>query len=579
MPLSGVFFVSLHHQSNRMTMFKKTDPNPQLDIFTAPSMQLGSRASKKYSDPNSWHNQFYSLVTTKIDEEIFKPLFPEGKKSGRPNASIRILVAMSVLKEGFGCSDEDLFEKCEFDLLTRKALGLELLTDVTPSIDTYYLFRRRICEYQERTGIDLMQLCFEQLTGNQIRLLKISGKCVRMDSKLIGSNIARQSRYELIHTTLVKFLKTCTLAHLSPEQEERAKGYLKEDSSKTIYRSDSDSLQSNIAIIGNFIMEILAAFPATSPAHDLLQRLFDEQYVVMDGKAVLRDKKEVKADSLQNPNDPDATYRAKNDQKVQGYVTNITETVEEGKPNIITSVQVETAVFADCHFLQKAVENSERVTDSTIEDLYADGAYQSPDNREFAKSHNAMRLKTGKMQGGCRWELIPHDEDGLTIREIATGNTYEAVKAVTMHGSRMRWRIPWNNKTGWRYFEDKDIKAYQLRKQIESLPLEEQHKRNNVEAAMFQYSFHTRNGKTRYRGLLKHRMHAYSRCMWMNLRRMVIFQISTFQRSIFALFGPIREAFGSFKAISRKIFTSGADCYVSLRMTTLVRLDSKYAPF
>ena len=43
----------------------------------------------------------------------------------------------------------------------------------------------------------------------------------------------------------------------------------------------------------------------------------------MDGKAVLRDKKEVKADSLQNPNDPDATYRAKNDQKVQGYVTNI----------------------------------------------------------------------------------------------------------------------------------------------------------------------------------------------------------------------------------------------------------------
>ena len=85
---------------------------------------------------------------------------------------------------------------------------------------------------------------------------------------------------------------------------------------------------------------MLAAFSAISPAHDLLQRLFDEQYVVMDGKAVLRGKKEVKADSLQNPNDPDATYRSKNDQKVQGYVTNITETVEEGKPNIITSVQV-----------------------------------------------------------------------------------------------------------------------------------------------------------------------------------------------------------------------------------------------
>ena len=34
---------------------------------------------------------------------------------------------------------------------------------------------------------------------------------------------------------------------------------------------------------------------------------------------------------------------------------------------------------------------------------------------------------------------------------------------------------------------------------------------------MFLYSFHTRNGKTRYLGLLKHRIHAFSRCMWMNL--------------------------------------------------------------
>lgn len=73
-------------------------------------------------------------MTTKIDNEIFKPLFPEGNKRGCPNAFIRILVVMSVLKEVFGCSDENLFEKCEFDLLIRKALGMELLTDVAPSI-------------------------------------------------------------------------------------------------------------------------------------------------------------------------------------------------------------------------------------------------------------------------------------------------------------------------------------------------------------------------------------------------------------------------------------------------------------
>ena len=567
MPISGIFYVPLHHQTDRKTMFKKTDPNPQLDMFTAPVMQLGSRASKKYSDPQAWHNQFYSLVTTKIDEEFFKPLVPEGKKSGRPNASIRVLVGMSILKEGYGCSDEDLFEKCEFDLLTRKALGLELLTDVTPSIDTYYLFRRRICEYEQKNGVDLMQKCFEQVAGEQVRLLKISGKCVRMDSKLIGSNIACQSRYELIHTTLVKFLKANDLSSLSAEQQDLAKSYLGEDSSKTVYRSDADTLQSRLSQIGGFIMEVLAAYPDTVSFHSLLKRVFDEQYTVGDGRAVLRDKKSIKADSLQNPNDPDASYRDKHGQKVQGYVTNITETVEEGNPSIITSVQVETAVFADCHFLKDAVENSERVTNSTIEDLYADGAYQSPENREFAKGHNDIQLKTGKMQGGCRWELIPHDEDGLTVREIATGNTFEAVKAVTNQGTRKRWRIPWDNKTGWRYFEDKDIKAYLLRKQIESLPPEEQHKRNNVEAAMFQYSFHTRNSKTRYRGLRKHRIHAFSRCMWMNLRRMVIFHLSTFQRPIFALYEPLRGAICWLKIVFVNQIRKPVVSYVSPGMT------------
>ena len=185
-------------------------------------------------------------------------------------------------------------------------------------------------------------------------------------------------------------------------------------------------------------------------------------------------------------------------------------------------MQTETATKADCHMLQEAVANSKKVTGTQVETVYADGAYQSPENRDFAAKHDNMQLKTGKMQGGGRWELFPHDGDKLTVREKTTGRTFEAVKAVTKQGKLNRWRIPWEGKKEWRYFEEKEIEAFKLRQQIESLPLEEQHKRNNVEAAMFQYSFHTRNGKTRYRGLLKHRMHAYARCAWMNLRKIVI---------------------------------------------------------
>ena len=525
-------------------MFRKTDATPQLDLFTAPSNILPKRAQKKYTDEKAWHNQFFKLVTSQIDEESFRPLFEE-TKMGAPNASIRILVAMSILKEGFGCSDEDLFEKCEFDLLARKALGLEMLDDKLPSRDTYYLFGRRLTAYEQETGINLMERCFEQVTGEQVKIFKISGTSVRMDSKLIGSNIAQYSRYELIHRTLCKILRDeRIMTMLNPKLRKGADVWLSEDSGKTVYRSNKNEMAQRLVKIGSYIYDVLKRLKEDAPGYDLLHRVFHDQYVVEKGKVELKDKHKVSSDSLQSPDDPDATYRDKNGQKVSGYVTNITETVEEDKPSIITSVQTEPVTFADCHFLEDAVHNTERVTGQLVKNVYADGEYQSPDNRAFAEGHAGMRLKTGKMQGGNRWELIRHDEDGLTVVDKQTGNTYEAVKAVTNQGKRQRWRIPWANKTGWRYFEDKDIEAYQLRKQIESLPPEEQRRRNNVEAAMFQYSFHTRNGKTRYRGLLKHRMQAYARCAWMNFRRVVIFQSAAFQRATFYLFWPLRGALG-----------------------------------
>ena len=505
-------------------MFKKTKANPQLDMFSDPSLQMGKRATKKYNDPKAWHNQFFKMITSRIDEEMFRPLFKDGNM-GAPNSSVRIIVSMSILKEGFGCSDEELFEKCEFDLLTRRALGLVNLSDKLPSIDTYYLFRRRTCAYYDEQGVDLMKSNFEHIAGEQVKELNISGKCVRMDSKLIGSNIAKYSRYELILLTLTKFLSHGeNMSVLSGDLLAMAKDYMKEDPSKTVYRSDKEVLQNRLSIIGSFIHSILPLYGDTSADIDILRRVFDDQYEVSEeGEVTLRDKKKISANSLQSPYDKDASFRNKHDQKVSGYVTNITETVEEGKPSIITSVQTETATKADCHMLQEAVANSEKVTGTQVETVYADGAYQSPENRDFAAKHDNMQLKTGKMQGGGRWELFLHDGDKLTVREKTTGKTFEAVKAVTKQGKFNRWRIPWDGKNGWRYFEEKDIEAFKLRQQIESLPPEEQHKRNNVEAAMFQYSFHTRNGKTRYRGLLKHRMHAYARCAWMNLRRIVIF--------------------------------------------------------
>ena len=517
-------------------MFRKTESTPQLDLFTAPSNILPRRAQKKYTDEKAWHNQFFKLVTSRIDEESFRPLF-EATTMGAPNASVRILVAMSILKEGFGCSDEDLFEKCEFDLLARKALGLEMLDDKLPSLDTYYLFGRRLTEYEQRTGINLMERCFEQVTGEQIKLFKISGSSVRMDSKLIGSNIAQYSRYELIHRTLCKVLRQdSVMTMLNPKLRKGAEVWLGEDSGKTVYRSNKDEMAQRLVRIGLYIYAVLKRLKDDAPGYDLLHRVFHDQYVVEKGRVELKDKHKVASDSLQSPDDPDATYRDKGGQKVSGYVTNITETIESDKPSIITSVQTEPVTFADCNFLQDAISNTERVTGHLVENVYADGAYQSPENREFARLHMGMELLTGKLQGGCRYLLDREPgTDNLKVTDTETGEVFDAIYVGENKREGKHWRVNLSHVKPthpWRYFNEDEVRRSELRRKIESLPPEEQHKRNNIEAAMFQYSFHTRNGKTRYRGLFRHRLQAFHRCMWMNLRRLVLFQTTISQRPL-----------------------------------------------
>ena len=514
-------------------MFRKSSTTTQMDMFSSPEMFLGKRALKSYSDPKGWQNVFFDLVTSRIDESIFSVLYKSGNM-GAPTASVRILVAMSNLKEGFGCSDENLFEKMEFDLLVRKAVGLTNLDDVPPSLDTYYLFNRRLCDYADKTGEDLMEKCFENITGQQVRQFNISGKSVRMDSKLIGSNIAKYSRYEIVLRTLQKTLShDANMKALNPALRKKAEPLMGEKGSHTVYTSDVAALSDKITKLGDVVYAVLKRLKDSAAGYGLLHRVFHEQYRVDAGVVTLRDKKEIKSDSVQNPNDPDAQYRNKGGQKVQGYSTNITETVEDGKPSIITAVQVEGATASDCKYVEGAVEKSERVTGDIVENLYADGAYQSPENRAFAEGHTngegeSMKMKTCRMQGGARFILKPvAGSMDLEITDTRTGIIYVGQHINTTEKRGRRWRIKigdgdWRCNP-FRYFEEKDLTASLLRQEIESLPIEEQHRRNNVEADMFQYSFHTRNNKTRYRGLLKHRLQALRRCAWMNMRRLAIY--------------------------------------------------------
>lgn len=509
-------------------MFKKTK-SPELTLFESPSNLMRGRALKKYDDPEAWHNQFYELVTSNIDEDKFKPLFKSGNM-GRGNASISQLVAIMIMKEGNRRSDEQMFEAVDFDLLVRKALGIVNLSDQAPSLDTYYLLRRRMVAYEEETGINLMGCCFKDVTKAQAMKFHVEGKSVRMDSKLIGSNIARYTRYRIILTTMQKWAKN-GLDSLNPSLRKMVEPFCQEDAQKTEYRSTSEEILQRIEALGAVIYKVLKRIKASDDL--LLKRVFDEQYEVSHGKVSLRDKKLVSADSVQNPNDPDAAYRTKGDQKVKGYSVNATETNdEEGGLSLITDVEVRPATAADKDFLQQGVEGSMEVTDNLPEHINADGAYQSDGNREFA-ADNLIDFVTSGLQGKpSRYDLTLAD-DNLTVVDKTTGEVVPVTKAGD------KWRIASKGKAKYRYFTQEQVEKAMLRKKLEAIPKTELDRRNNVEAAMFQISYHTRNGKTRYRGLAKHVMWACSRCMWMNFIRLMIFQTTTCQRTLLGLFGPI----------------------------------------
>ncbi len=185
-------------------MFRASKPI-QPKLFTSGDSLFSGKSLSIYENTNSWHNLFREKVTNQIDETLFKPLFIKGK--GTPNASIKVLISMMVLKEAQGLSDEKLFESCRFNMLTRSAIGLLNADDSLPTESTYYLFRKKVNDSAKKTETNLFDAVFSSISKSQSNEFEISGKRIRMDSKLLGSNIAWLSRYELVHETLSLFYK------------------------------------------------------------------------------------------------------------------------------------------------------------------------------------------------------------------------------------------------------------------------------------------------------------------------------------------------------------------------------------
>jgi len=311
---------------------------------------------------------------------------------------VNIVIGAMILKDQFSLTEDELLESICCDIRFQYALHTTHLKDQPVSDRTLSRFRERLYNYERETGIDLLKEEMQALSERFAQVMNIDGNIKRMDSLMVASHSKNMSRLEIMYTVVcnsVKLLKRNGLSDLIPQ--ELAHYLVKDDVNQVIYHSKSEDMSSKLKKVTDEAIIVKGIFDDNDLREclefQLLIRVLDEQTVTDEnGQVSLRSKNEIKSTSLQNPSDPDATYRKKAGKGHKGYVGNIVETVGESGDSLITDIQFEQNIYSDAKFCKDYLKAHD-ISEGT-EILITDGAYNSIKNQELANSKNVELVCT-----------------------------------------------------------------------------------------------------------------------------------------------------------------------------------------
>ncbi len=395
-------------------MFKRNDDHRQREMFST-TMQLPEKRRERLE--RSWAGTFYRDFFCRIDESLFGCLYSD--QPSRPNVPVNVLVGFEVLKAGHGWTDEQAYDEVCFNVQVRYALGLRDLTADDFSVRTVYNFRRALAEHATRTGENLFEAVFEQVTGEQQKAYEISSRELRMDSTQVASNIRRMSRLQLLLEVLQRVYR-----ELDEGDRERLEGelgpYCKTTSWQYTRRLSTDEAwleMQGIGVVMGWLLQDLRDRYGETDGYRVLRRAFWDHFVVVDEKVLLKSDHEISAQSMQSPDDQEATFRRKAGRSYRGYVANVTETCdEENDLQLIVDVTVEPNSVDDGQML---LDSLDELTERTeVEKLYTDGGYNGPEVDEVLARCGVEQYQSGirgsKTQGIGRqdfdWEVDEEQE-------------------------------------------------------------------------------------------------------------------------------------------------------------------------
>ena len=327
-------------------------------IFNDNILSLTER-EKKFLN-KSWAKSFADNIFPAIKEEDFAVLY--SNKASRPNTPVNVIISSLILKELLGLTDDEILESLIFDIRFQYALHTTSFKEQPLSDRTLSRFRERCLTYEAMTGIDLIKDCIINLSTQIADIMGINTDLKRMDSMMVASNIKKLSRLELLYTCVANLVK-----HLHKNEdvipEEMKHYYEPDDCNKVIYHmrsmNISDKIDKVLCDASLLIKKCEDNYNETSE-YQLLIRVIGEQTIENDnGSLILKNKNDKTMDStiLQNPADPDATYRYKAGKRHHGYVANLTEDVDvEKKSSVISDYDYQENTYSDSRFLKDSIE-------------------------------------------------------------------------------------------------------------------------------------------------------------------------------------------------------------------------------
>lgn len=367
----------------------------QLSLFD--SFDTLTEREKRFLD-KSWAKYFSENIFPKIDEQPYAVLY--SKKDSRPNTPVNVQIGALIIKEFLGLSDDEVLASMLFDIRFQYALHTTSFDEQPMNDRTLGRFRERCATYESETGIDLLHATIESLSDEMAKMMKLDLSLKRMDSMMVASNIKRMGRLELLYTCVANLSRE--VFKNTKELPDQLVHYTeKDDRNLVIYHNKSEETADKIQTVlrdAKTLKDLCGADYDESSNYQLLIRVLKEQAVEQeDGTYRLRTKEDggMNSEILQNPADPEATFREKAGKQNRGYVSNVTEATGENG-SIVTNYQYEQNIHSDSEFLVDSLEamgpQEEPIT------IVTDGAYPSDEASQLAEKNN-IRLESTNLTG------------------------------------------------------------------------------------------------------------------------------------------------------------------------------------